>query len=98
MTRPSTSSPWARPTSPGDGRPEAADRRQAVEICPRGRFLRRRAAARQREREVYRAPAPARRFLPERIDRIWNRQIDPGRVFVLTLPLGRVADGYRASE
>ena len=28
-------------------------------------------------------PAPVRRFLPELIDLIWNRQIDPGQVFDL---------------
>ena len=28
-----------------------------------------------------------RRFLPELIDLIWNRQIDPGKVFDLELPL-----------
>lgn len=43
-------------------------------------------------------PAPVRRFLPELIDLIWNRQIDPGRVFDLTLPLDAVADGYRAMD
>ena len=32
-------------------------------------------------------PAPVRRFLPELIDLIWNRTIDPGKVFDLTLPL-----------
>jgi threonine dehydrogenase-like Zn-dependent dehydrogenase len=32
-------------------------------------------------------PAPVRRFLPELIDLIWNRQIDPGKVFDLELPL-----------
>ena len=31
-------------------------------------------------------PAPVRRFLPELIDLIWNRQIDPGKVFDLELP------------
>ena len=35
-------------------------------------------------------PAPVRRFLPELIDLIWNRQIDPGQVFDLTLPLAQV--------
>ena len=30
-------------------------------------------------------PAPVRRFLPELIGLIWNRQIDPGRVFDLEL-------------
>jgi threonine dehydrogenase-like Zn-dependent dehydrogenase len=41
-------------------------------------------------------PAPVRRFLPELIDLIWNRRIDPGKVFDLTLPLDQAADGYRA--
>ncbi|HEX6678798.1 MAG TPA: zinc-dependent alcohol dehydrogenase family protein [Actinomycetes bacterium] len=43
-------------------------------------------------------PAPVRRFLPELIDLIWNRQIDPGRVFDLTLPLEQAAEGYRAMD
>jgi threonine dehydrogenase-like Zn-dependent dehydrogenase len=43
-------------------------------------------------------PAPVRRFLPELVDLIWNRQIDPGRVFDLTLPLSDVAEGYRAMD
>ena len=43
-------------------------------------------------------PAPVRRFLPDLIDRIWNRQIDPGRVFDLELPLEQAADGYRAMD
>jgi threonine dehydrogenase-like Zn-dependent dehydrogenase len=43
-------------------------------------------------------PAPVRRFLPELIDRIWNRQIDPGKVFDLTLPLEEAAEGYRAMD
>jgi threonine dehydrogenase-like Zn-dependent dehydrogenase len=43
-------------------------------------------------------PAPVRRFLPDLIDRIWNRQIDPGRVFDLVLPLEQAADGYRAMD
>jgi threonine dehydrogenase-like Zn-dependent dehydrogenase len=43
-------------------------------------------------------PAPVRRFLPELIDLVWNRRIDPGRVFDLTLPLEQVAEGYRAMD
>jgi threonine dehydrogenase-like Zn-dependent dehydrogenase len=39
-----------------------------------------------------------RRFLPELIDLIWNRQIDPGQVFDLDLPLAEVAEGYRAMD
>jgi len=43
-------------------------------------------------------PAPVRRFLPELIDLIWNRQINPGKVFDLRLPLDQAADGYRAMD
>jgi threonine dehydrogenase-like Zn-dependent dehydrogenase len=43
-------------------------------------------------------PAPVRRFLPDLIDRIWNRQIDPGKVFDLELPLADVAEGYKAMD
>lgn len=43
-------------------------------------------------------PAPVRRFLPELIDLIWNRQINPGKVFDLTLPLGQAAQGYKAMD
>jgi threonine dehydrogenase-like Zn-dependent dehydrogenase len=43
-------------------------------------------------------PAPVRRFLPELIDLIWNRQIDPGKVFDLSLPLDEAAEGYRAMD
>ena len=47
---------------------------------------------------VHGGPAPVRRFLPELIDLIWNRQIDPGKVFDVTLPLDEAADGYRAMD
>jgi hypothetical protein len=43
-------------------------------------------------------PAPVRRFLPELIDRIWKREINPGKVFDLTLPLKEVAEGYQAMD
>ncbi|MFJ8475959.1 zinc-dependent alcohol dehydrogenase family protein [Kitasatospora sp. NPDC094011] len=43
-------------------------------------------------------PAPVRRYLPDLIDRVLTGRIDPGRVFDLTLPLERVADGYRAMD
>ncbi len=43
-------------------------------------------------------PAPVRRFLPELIDLVWNRKINPGKVFDLTLPLAQVAEGYRAMD
>jgi threonine dehydrogenase-like Zn-dependent dehydrogenase len=43
-------------------------------------------------------PAPVRQYLPELIDLIWTRTINPGRVFDLTLPLEQAADGYRAMD
>jgi threonine dehydrogenase-like Zn-dependent dehydrogenase len=43
-------------------------------------------------------PAPVRRFLPQLVDLIWNREIDPGKVFDLTLSLDQVAEGYRAMD
>ncbi|HWE22488.1 MAG TPA: zinc-dependent alcohol dehydrogenase family protein [Myxococcales bacterium] len=43
-------------------------------------------------------PAPVRRYLPHLIDLIWSRKIDPGKVFDLTLPLEKVAEGYRAMD
>ena len=43
-------------------------------------------------------PAPVRRFLPELIDLIGNRTIDPGKVFDLTLPLDQAAEGYKAMD
>ncbi|HET8946250.1 MAG TPA: zinc-dependent alcohol dehydrogenase family protein [Candidatus Polarisedimenticolia bacterium] len=43
-------------------------------------------------------PAPVRRFLPMLIDLVWNRTIEPGKVFDLVLPLDRVAEGYQAMD
>jgi threonine dehydrogenase-like Zn-dependent dehydrogenase len=43
-------------------------------------------------------PAPVRRYLPELIELVWNRKINPGKVFDLTLSLDRVAEGYRAMD
>jgi threonine dehydrogenase-like Zn-dependent dehydrogenase len=43
-------------------------------------------------------PAPVRQYLPELINLIWNRKINPGKVFDLTLPLEQVAEGYRAMD
>jgi threonine dehydrogenase-like Zn-dependent dehydrogenase len=43
-------------------------------------------------------PAPVRRFLPDLIDRILKREIDPGKVFDLELSLDDAADGYRAMD
>jgi threonine dehydrogenase-like Zn-dependent dehydrogenase len=47
---------------------------------------------------VHGGPAPVRRFLPDLIDLIWNRRIDPGKVFDLELPLDEAAAGYRAMD
>ncbi len=43
-------------------------------------------------------PAPVRRFLPALIEQVWDRNINPGKVFDLTLPLDLVAQGYRAMD
>lgn len=43
-------------------------------------------------------PAPVRRYLPNLIQLVLERRIDPGRVFDLSLPLPRVAEGYRAMD
>ncbi|HVH45375.1 MAG TPA: zinc-binding dehydrogenase, partial [Labilithrix sp.] len=43
-------------------------------------------------------PAPVRRYLPQLIEMITSGKIDPGKVFDLTLPLARVAEGYRAMD
>src|SRR3954462_1425533 len=43
-------------------------------------------------------PAPVRRFLPDLIDLIVKREIDPGKVFDLELSLDEAAEGYRAMD
>jgi threonine dehydrogenase-like Zn-dependent dehydrogenase len=43
-------------------------------------------------------PAPVRNYLPKLIDLVQRGKINPGKVFDLTLPLGRVAEGYRAMD
>jgi threonine dehydrogenase-like Zn-dependent dehydrogenase len=43
-------------------------------------------------------PAPVRRYLPELIDLVLRGEIDPGKVFDLTLPLAEVAEGYKAMD
>jgi threonine dehydrogenase-like Zn-dependent dehydrogenase len=43
-------------------------------------------------------PAPVRRFLPDLIDLIADRTIDPGKVFDLTVPLEQAAEGYAAMD
>lgn len=43
-------------------------------------------------------PAPVRQYLPELIQLIWDRKIDPGKVFDMTLPLEDAAEGYKAMD
>jgi threonine dehydrogenase-like Zn-dependent dehydrogenase len=43
-------------------------------------------------------PAPVRRFLPELIDLIRQRKINPGKVFDLELPIDQAAEGYQAMD
>ena len=43
-------------------------------------------------------PAPVRRFMPQLIDLVVSEKINPGKVFDLTLPLKKVAEGYRAMD
>jgi threonine dehydrogenase-like Zn-dependent dehydrogenase len=43
-------------------------------------------------------PAPVRRFLPQLMDLVLDRKINPGKVFDLELPLADVAEGYRAMD
>lgn len=43
-------------------------------------------------------PAPVRRFLPDLMERVLSRKINPGKVFDLELPLEDVAEGYRAMD
>ena len=41
-------------------------------------------------------PAPVRQYLPTLIQLIWDRTIDPGKVFDLTLPIEEAAEAYQA--
>ncbi|MBB5422554.1 hypothetical protein HDG40_000695 [Paraburkholderia sp. JPY158] len=50
------------------------------------------------QRRLLGGPAPVRRFLPELIDLVLARKINPGKVFDLELPLAEVAEGYRAMD
>ena len=47
---------------------------------------------------IHGGPAPVRRFLPELLRLIWDRKINPGKVFDLTLPLDQAAEGYKAMD
>ena len=50
------------------------------------------------QRGMIGGPAPVRRFLPQLLDLILTRKINPGRVFDLELPLRDAALGYRAMD
>lgn len=50
------------------------------------------------QRGMIGGPAPVRRFLPQLLDLILTRRINPGRVFDLELPLRDAAAGYRAMD
>jgi hypothetical protein len=50
------------------------------------------------QRGLMGGPAPVRRFLPDLMDLVLERRINPGKVFDLQLPLADVADGYRAMD
>jgi hypothetical protein len=43
-------------------------------------------------------PAPVRRYLPDLIDRVLDGQINPGKVFDLTLPLQQFTEDYPAMD
>src|SRR5437870_7639938 len=43
-------------------------------------------------------PAPVRHYLPDLINLVWNKKVNPGKVFDLTLHLDQVAEGYRAMD
>ncbi|KAE8766171.1 zinc-dependent alcohol dehydrogenase family protein [Georgenia thermotolerans] len=43
-------------------------------------------------------PAPVRRFLPELVQLIWDRTIEPGKVFDLELPLDQAVEAYQAMD
>lgn len=47
---------------------------------------------------LFGGPAPVRRYLPHLMDLVLTGQLDPGKVFDLTLPLEQVAEGYRAMD
>ncbi|MDO5605797.1 MAG: zinc-dependent alcohol dehydrogenase family protein [Paracoccus sp. (in: a-proteobacteria)] len=51
-----------------------------------------------RQQRMLGGPAPVRRFLPDLMARVLDRQIAPGKVFDLTLPLDQVAEGYKAMD
>lgn len=43
-------------------------------------------------------PAHVRAYLPQLLDLVWNRRINPGLVFDLELPLAQISDAYAAMD
>jgi threonine dehydrogenase-like Zn-dependent dehydrogenase len=43
-------------------------------------------------------PAPVRAYLPELLNLILERKIEPGKVFDLELPLDQAVEGYQAMD
>ncbi len=43
-------------------------------------------------------PAPVRKYLPHLMDLVLTRNINPGKVFDLQIPISDVAEGYRAMD
>jgi threonine dehydrogenase-like Zn-dependent dehydrogenase len=47
---------------------------------------------------IFGGAAPVRSYLPDLMDRVWNRKIEPGKVFDMVLPLEQVAEAYAAMD
>ena len=47
---------------------------------------------------IFGGAAPVRSYLPDLMDRVWNRKIEPGKVFDMGLPLEQVAEAYAAMD
>ncbi len=43
-------------------------------------------------------PAPVRKYLPELIEKIYKREINPGKVFTKTVSLDEVEEAYKAMD
>lgn len=50
------------------------------------------------QRRMLGGPAPVRRFLPDLMNRVLSGKIEPGKVFDLSLPIEKVAEGYKAMD
>jgi threonine dehydrogenase-like Zn-dependent dehydrogenase len=47
---------------------------------------------------IFGGAAPVRSYLPDLMDRVWNRKMEPGKVFDMVLPLEQVAEAYAAMD